>query len=428
MVVTVFKMMMRFSLFFTVILLQQIVIAQAQEVQLLKWESMPCDTFLDPYRLKNRISQQEFYGDTLWVTVNFTDNCCAEFDPVVYWKESSLYLQPYESFIGEPCECRCCFSIRFAIGGLKGHDYPIFFQQKEIVYSEYYYDTIPPKYKVYEGRVINRVNKYGYIEGYWMTFREDGSLEMEEQFTETNLSDDFLEPEWRKVYFPSGQLAEYERGDTTQQWFEDGILRYEYIRFRGQDSTFKRILLLDDNRLLREKSLKVSYKEVYVNPFEPNGSRSDWVSEYLEREEYYENGQLRYWLNADTSYHWNEQGILKRKSYPSGAVRYDQEGKLLSVEKEITWITSEEKAKYGPVNHQLKRIYDKHDEMREVEYTRDEYNLIKELDWVMEEGFQPVYKYQWERVKYHWKWDDQGALIEAPEDWEEPLPWIGKSD
>ena len=52
-------------------------------IKLLKWSSEDCDNTYDPFLLIDRITSIESYNGITLITVNFSENCCASFDPKI---------------------------------------------------------------------------------------------------------------------------------------------------------------------------------------------------------------------------------------------------------------------------------------------------------------------------------------------------------
>src|SRR5687768_6351793 len=74
------------------------------KVKLLDWKSNPCDNTYDPYKLVDRITESRMQDGATFLTVNFTDNCCAEFKPQISFKSNKLLLLPYKEFTGDYCD------------------------------------------------------------------------------------------------------------------------------------------------------------------------------------------------------------------------------------------------------------------------------------------------------------------------------------
>ncbi|MEM6807139.1 MAG: hypothetical protein AAF696_37400 [Bacteroidota bacterium] len=146
------------------------------EVLLVDWESMDCDDTYDPFRLKDRISSIEYVNGLLHIQVNFSEHCCPTFDPAISFEEGRLELLSDTVADDGICMCVCCFSIEYQIAGLTGKDFEVYFNGKKIEESDDYYETQEVTYEYYQGEKINLSNKYGFKEGRWMTFHENGQV------------------------------------------------------------------------------------------------------------------------------------------------------------------------------------------------------------------------------------------------------------
>src|SRR6218665_856791 len=251
-------------------------------VKLLDWKPNTCDNTYDPYKLVNRITERQTQDGVTLLTVNFADNCCAEFKPQITFKDNQLFLLPYKKYSGDYCGCNCCFSIEFRIDGLPSDAYEIYFKGKKIEVSSDHYKVVQPKSEVYNGTTINRTNRYGFKEGTWMTFYEDGNVKTLEEYRQNELYYE-SQPVWEKSFYPSGRLSRHSRNDTTESWFEDGELRAQFIDYTVGDTTYQKKFTRYENRQIRERALERSYPFIFRSQFDPahktEGSRRDIVYE-----------------------------------------------------------------------------------------------------------------------------------------------------
>lgn len=158
------------------------------EVKLVDWKAQPCDDTYDPGRLVSRITSiRESKGITS-IVVNFATNCCLDFEPSVQFSNNQLQLKFIDKYDeAELCFCVCCFSIEYQVSGLVGKKYDVYFADKKIEQSSDHYKLVEPQSESYQGKVINRRNKYGFKEGLWMNFYDDGSVKSTYEFPETVL-------------------------------------------------------------------------------------------------------------------------------------------------------------------------------------------------------------------------------------------------
>jgi hypothetical protein len=382
--------------------INQTVLADNNPVKLIQWTSTPCDNTYDPYLLKNRITYKETIDASTFITVNFSANCCGTFKPEVQFFENKLTL--LTNYYGAKCSCNCCFSIEFEISGLAGKQYDVYFNDEKVVLSGDYYETVEPSFKLYNGQKINRTTKYGFKEGIWMTFYEDGQLKSISQYPDTVEYYDAREL-WVKRYYPSGSVSYYQRNDTTQSWFEDGEIKSEWIKYKVGDTIFDKSFRKFDNRILAKKEFEKFYPAVFKSDLNPEYESEGHRNETIYEEEYFENGKLKYLYGIDTSYAWYENGQLKYKSYEDGKIEYDEDGTI--TEKSFDWY---ERAPddWDDLGNFLHVYFYKNGTIKEIEFARDE---MGDHDRSMG------------RCWYRWKWDTTGKPTAQPKKWKGTYPW-----
>jgi hypothetical protein len=375
------------------------------KIKLLRWSTEACDNTYDPYRLQNRITRLELKEGITSMTVNFSDNCCADFKPTIEFKGNKLKILPYKEYFGEYCGCNCCFSINFEIQGIKSKDFETYFQNQKIAVSDDYYKAIEPTYVLHEGNKINQINKYGFKEGIWIEFYDDGTQKSIAKYPEHSL---YYEPddEWSKGYFESGKLSFYSRNDTIESWFQDGELKSQIIKYTVKDTTYKRRFEKYENKQLKEKSLERHYPVIFKSQFDPTYKGEGSVFDYVYKEKYYSSGQQKYLQMHDTTYEWFESGQFQRKEYDSGQIEYGEQGQV--IQKVFHWNKPGVKG-WGDLNYSLYIDYYENGDLEEIHFVRDEPSKD-------EESLAPG-------VHYFWKWDKAGKIIESPEIWMEDYPW-----
>ena len=157
----------------TCLFLSTIAFAQSSknggQVKLIGWKSLDCDNTYDPYRLIARVTVFDVQHGRTYLILNFSDHCCPTFNPKIEFKDNNLLIVPYEQGnVVTECDCYCCFSIELQIDGLPGKGYEVYFRGKRIEQSDDPYLVLEPSQELYNGRVINRKNKYGFHEGTWI--------------------------------------------------------------------------------------------------------------------------------------------------------------------------------------------------------------------------------------------------------------------
>lgn len=371
------------------------------EVRLSKWSSEACDNTFDPYRLKTRVTNIEYTDTTTIFTVNFSDNCCATFKPAIRFYNNKLVFLPYEEYTGDYCTCNCCFTIRYEVFGLKEKKYSLYFNDKKIVLSDDFYDTVKPSFQYYNGKKINSINKYGFKEGLWVTFYKNGHEKEVSLYPEQSM---YFEPKtiWSKGYHPNGNLSFYDRNDTSEAWFEDKELKYQFIEFKVDDTLYTKLLKKFDNKVVETEFLLKGYQTL------KNGLQSDyaegWQTETIYKRKYFKSGKPQSILGVDTSYTWFETGQVESKRYKSGMVKFDTKGQI--VEQGFNWVERVPEF-YIDLQNSLDVLFDSNNTIREISLNRDETTLGGVTGG----------------NRYYWKWDAKKNLIESPKNWNEALPW-----
>ncbi|MBT1689332.1 hypothetical protein [Dawidia soli] len=377
--------------------------AAKEKVKLIDWKANPCDDTYDPYRLVNRITEIRTQGETTFLTISFRESCCSRFNPQIDFKGNKLFLLAYKGDPADSCACTCCFSIEFAIEQLPASEYQTYFHGKKIELSNDHYKTTQPTSEVYKGNTINRMNRYGFKEGLWMTFYKDGSIESIEQYPESEL---YYEesPLWKKDFYPSGQLSFFSRNDSTEYWFKDGTLKSQFTEYSVGDTTYKKVFCSYDNRRLSERSLERSYPTSSASKLDPGSKAGGSETEILYHEKYYKTGQLKSRFGKDTTYTWHESGKIASREFKEGTIAYDEDGFV--TERAFYWQTKGP-AVWGDMHNSLYAEIGRDGKVLKIHFVRDE---------IIPDGIVPS-------AHYNWTWNEAGKLIESPEEWKEPLPW-----
>jgi hypothetical protein len=374
-------------------------ISKENKVKLVAWHSMDCDDTYDPDMLINRITDLEVRNGLTFITVNFSDNCCPIFQPSIEFKENKLFIRPYGDYSNDRCECDCCFSIQFQIEGLPTTDYEVYFKEKKIVRSDDHYQVFEPSFEEYNGQIINKRNRYGFKEGIWITFDNDGKVTTIFDYPENELYQEPL-PVSRKIFYPSGSLSYFSRNDTTESWFDDGELKIQSIEYKKGDTTYTYRFRKYPNRNLESKSLEKTYPTIFTSEFDPDYRGAGSIFETVYKEEHFENGQRKYLYGTDTSYSWYESGNIESKRYKDGNVKYGTDG--LVTQKIFYWRTPGGTGS-PDVENSLYVNFKQNGKISKVEYVRDATNLI--------------------RHEYEWEWNDEMKLVTFPKGWKGELPW-----
>lgn len=370
------------------------------EVLLVDWKSMDCDDTYDPDRLKSRITFMEEVGGLLTIQVNFSDNCCADFTPGIKFSNNRLDLISATEEDNEFCFCDCCFSLEYKIAGLQGKSFEVYFDGKKVEVSDEHYETQEESSEFYKGERINFTNKYGFREGRWMSFHENGQVHFDGVYPSNVLY--YGEASiWYKQFSEGGRLIEYKRKDSTQSWFDDGEIKTEDFTYLKGDTSFHYEFQKYDDRSLKNRSLEISY------PLEvdPCMAEKRTKTSYLFKESYYEDGKRKSLLSNDTTYKWYENGNLDEVNFPGGSKRYEENGSLGS--EVFRWSTPGPKCQ-DDLRYALYVYYDVQASIKKIYFTRDEAKGTK------------VYIAR----DYKWTWDENKRLTSEPEDWKEFFPWV----
>lgn len=309
---------------------------------------------------------------------------------------------PYEEYGGDRCSCDCCFSITFEIAGLKGKTYDVYFKDTKVVLSADHYAVVNPSSQLYQGKEIDRLNKYGFREGTWMTFYKDSAVRTISDYPDEELYHQSY-PVCSKKYYPSQKLHSWERKDTSETWFEDGELQYQRIEYKAGDTAYEKGFSKYENRRLSRNYFERRYPLQIKSEFDSTYDARGTIWEIIYEEKYFENGKLQYRFGKDTSYTWFRNGRVKLRDYKSGSMEYDESGRI--TKREFHW------KEPGPVgdgdlDHSIYMTFHKNGVIKEIDFRRFE---------VDEVGIGKSY--------YEWEWDSKMKLIASPKDWKEPLPW-----
>lgn len=372
-------------------------------IKLIKWSAEDCDNMYNPDLLKSRITRLETHGESTFITVNFSDNCCAEFKPAITFSNNRLILLPYETESEEFCFCDCCFSIEYEISGLPSKEFEIYFKTKKVELSENYYAVVEPTDTLYKGKKINRINKYNFKEGLWITFYKNGQVETISKYPEeVPYFESF--PLWSKGYYISGIPSYNTSTDTLQTWFEDGEVKSQFITYKKADTTYKIGLKKFDDRKLERRFFERSYPTVCKSTFSSE-EEILVVLEIMYQEEYYSNGKPKLLFTTDTTYEWYENGQLKSKTYKSGEIKFNEMGNLF--EQRYEYKVKRPKAWSELTNLMCVQFYE-NSNIKEIHV--DRYELVNEGK-------------ELSRINYRWKWDKEKKLIIGPKKWRGKYPW-----
>lgn len=81
--------------------------------ELFSFSTSGCDERFGNEQIETKMIKHEFKNDTLTVTFGFSDACCISFLGDIEYKDNELNLK--FSPLGEPCECRCYYTLEYKI-------------------------------------------------------------------------------------------------------------------------------------------------------------------------------------------------------------------------------------------------------------------------------------------------------------------------
>jgi hypothetical protein len=383
--------------------------SRKEPVKLISSHAGQCDNRVSPDYLVTRITDISIKNNQLYLTVNFKDNCCAQFNPGIKFSNDTLYIRKYippDSIPkGHPhalCGCDCCFSIDFVISNIKDTSFITLFDNKRIVYSLEPYPVFPIKFEILNGDTINKNNKYGGPVGLWINYYDNKQIKDIAMYPVNNLYLDWdSQSIWYKGYYENGQMRNYVRTDSTDAWYESGKIRLRMYKTHEDGDEIVYTEKYFDNGQLKEKTIERNYGKEHQ--IEDTLTQMTPLSKTELHESYYSNGQREFLMGKDTSKEWYEDGKFKRwyaadsstEFYENGAVKIQE--KRWKTENPFGWRKLDNSLHYEYYQNGIRSV--------EV-FMRDEAN---------EEGIAG-------NIRYEWKWDEKGNLISQPKVWDGPIP------
>ena len=120
-------------------------------------------------RLADRIKTIEYLGDSIKITIAKKEICCLKFRVGIQVKQTDTINLIYETH-GLPCKCRCLYDLIYTLKVPSNNLINLNFQinGKSIELSDEKYRTYPAEFELFQGDTINRIDKYGMRQGYWL--------------------------------------------------------------------------------------------------------------------------------------------------------------------------------------------------------------------------------------------------------------------
>ncbi|MBI1308081.1 MAG: hypothetical protein GC181_15860 [Bacteroidetes bacterium] len=261
-----------------------------------------------------------------------------------------------------------------------------------------YYDTIPPQSEWMWGEQVNRVNKYGFVEGKQIRFDSKGNLITITMFPEKVLYQQ-ANYVWKAEFENDTLVLMSDSSGSEIRWFSNGIIEEAITQYRCGDDKFVSKYKANINGLVTETSLLRYYWKEDTSMFNHCFRKCRFVSELIYSFKYYNNGNPKYSFNNDTAIYWNENQTIRTKMYPDGSVTFNDGGKV--IDRQFTWwepgdSCSEDVQVKMVVSYELEDVIDLY-----------VYKMIPN-----------------KRAEYfRWKWDQSGRRLVSASNWEGELPW-----
>jgi hypothetical protein len=186
-------------------------------LEIINMDLSECEANISSYRLKDRIVKQELHGDTLFLSMHFTENCCIQLFPCISLNNKTLKIILDNRSEGQSyCDCMCCFDISLTIKGIPNLDFKTALENRLISYSTEMYNTYNVTFKLDGHDTINMTNKYGFKVGIWREYYKSGQIKSEINYEQDfNVIGDKIV--WSKYFSPDGLLVKENNFDTIRK-------------------------------------------------------------------------------------------------------------------------------------------------------------------------------------------------------------------
>ena len=88
---------------------------QVNASKLIQFSADSCDnTYINPYKIKNRILSLKYETDTIFLKIRTSGNCCSKFTGEIERKSDSILNLKYTE-TNDICACHCGFSLHYKI-------------------------------------------------------------------------------------------------------------------------------------------------------------------------------------------------------------------------------------------------------------------------------------------------------------------------
>lgn len=195
--------------------------------KLVSYKLLPCHA-IGEVTLRERIASQMVSQDTLYLEINFSDNCDVDLKPIFHSGKDSLFID-LKNVSDIYAACDCCYSMLFTIAGVPDSSFTLILNNKELKFSKSQYIDVPPR-TIPKEWCKNEVNSDGLKIGYWKTrSKKTGNTYIFYYGDGSKRGNPVL---WGKVYSKKGRLTSVsvtiEEGSESYL-YDIGLRMYEQI-------------------------------------------------------------------------------------------------------------------------------------------------------------------------------------------------------
>lgn len=338
-----------------------------------------CDNSLSYYEEESKLIGYEKTRDQTTLSFLYSTSCSDDLEIIFNQKNDTLEFITLNHDKNTWCECY--YTANYTFKNLNLNDYKITFNHEHIPNAIKYITKKQPSDSVFNNKTINRQNKFGFKQGYWYTFHIDHSIASLTKYPDS-VYYILNKPIWTKTFYPNKQIKSYNRKDSTESWFSDGVIKSQEFYSRNNDTIF----FLKFERF-EDKSIKTDIYEKQLDPFALT----------IRHKEYYSPNKLKHLFQNNTYTQWYKNGALKEVNTTDRTTYFDTTG---TIDKIIFYPT-----KKKPFNYYINVTF-KSNKVAEIKASLTNSN----------------YYYQ------KWSWDSKGNLITKPTNWDQPLPWLHIQD
>jgi hypothetical protein len=161
---------------------------------------LPCNIFGEVI-FKERIASQRFSNDTLYLEINLSANCAAQFKSTLQSNNDSIFIE-LKNISETHDACDCCYTMLFTIAEVQNPSYTLFINDKQFKFSKSRYIHFPPLY-IPENLVKNESDASGNKIGYWLVKPANGKFYFSYYGDGTYPEN---KPQWTKCFSKTNEL------------------------------------------------------------------------------------------------------------------------------------------------------------------------------------------------------------------------------